>query len=211
MATVTDGCCGSYELSGEEIARIRLAEAGKAADIAGATSFTHLGMHDQGSEVSIVRRRELVDLIRRLRVTVLLTHPPFDYHPDHNNASQLVFEARSAAAVPNFTDLPPLAKTPHLAYFDSEQGHGFDPHIWIDVTSTQSVKHRMLEAHESQQALMRQMYGIELRDLIDRNSRFRGAQRGCDYAEVFRGCGTHPEPDGAIRFLIRTLESNGAS
>jgi len=206
MVVVTDGSCGSYDLPGPEIAKIRLEEAAAAASIVGAASFRHLGRQDQGSKVSIATRRELVLLIREVRATVLIGHPPFDYHPDHRNASQLLFEARSAAAVPNFADLPPLSGTPHLAYFDSEQGLKFDPHIWIDISATQDIKRRMLAAHVSQAGLMRDMYGEDLIDHVSRLGIFRGSQRGCAYAEAFRGCETYPEPDGGIRFLVRTLE-----
>lgn len=206
MAVVTDGWCGSYELPGPEIARVRLAEARRAAEIAGAASFHHLGMHDQGSEATIERRRDLVNLVRRLGVTVLLGHPPGDYHIDHRNASELLFQARCAAPVPNFADEPPLAVTPHLAFFDSEQGVAFEPHVWIDISSTIDIKRQMIAAHESQVRLMSQMYGEEIVEMADRLARFRGGQRSTRYAEAFRGCGTYPEPDGAIRFLVRTLD-----
>jgi N-acetylglucosamine malate deacetylase 1 len=206
MATVTDGWCGSYERPGPEIARIRLEEARRAAAIAGAAAFHHLGMHDQGSETTIERRRELVDLIRRLGVTVLLGHPPNDYHVDHRNASELLFQARCAAVVPNFASEPPLATTPHLAYFDANEGVGFAPDIWIDVSAAFDVKRRMLAAHESQVDLLARMYAEDIQEMMERLSAFRGGQRATRYAEAFRGCGTYPEPDGALRFLIRTLE-----
>jgi LmbE family N-acetylglucosaminyl deacetylase len=206
VAVATDGWCGSYELPGSEIAAVRLEEARRAAEIAGAASFHHLGMRDQGTEVTIGRRRELVNLIRRLKVRVLLGHAPNDYHLDHRNAGELIFQARCAASVPNFADEPPLAKPPHAAFIDNEQGIEFDPHIWIDIGETIDIKRKMLAAHESQVGLMQQMYGADLIDMVDRLTRLRGSQRGCEFAEAFRGCGTYPEPDGALRFLVRTLE-----
>jgi LmbE family N-acetylglucosaminyl deacetylase len=209
VAVATDGWCGSYDLPGPEIAAVRLEEARRAAEIAGAASFHHLGMHDQGTEVTIERRRELVNLIRRLGVTVLLGHAPNDYHVDHRNAGELLFQARCAAVVPNFADEPPLEHPPHHAFIDNEQGIAFEPHVWIDVSETIEVKRQMLGAHRSQVDLMRQMYGEDLVDMVERLTRMRGGQRGCEFAEGFRGCGTYPEPDGALRFLVRTLESGG--
>jgi LmbE family N-acetylglucosaminyl deacetylase len=206
MAVATDGWCGSYELNGPEIAAVRLEEARRAAEIAGAASFHHLGMHDQGTEVTIERRREFVDLIRRLRATVLLGHAPNDYHVDHRNAGELVFQARCAATVPNFGEEPPLPHPPHAALIDNEQGIGFEPQVWIDIGETMDVKRRMLETHASQVDLMRRMYGEDLVEMVERLARMRGGQRGCEFAEAFRGCGTYPEPDGALRFLVRTLE-----
>lgn len=205
MATVTDGCCGSFHLPGPEIARIRLEEARRAAELAGA-KFHHLGMQDQGSEVTIDRRRGLVDLMRRLRVTLLLGHAPGDYHVDHRNAHDLVFQARTAGPVPNFGTEPPLPRVPHLAFFDNTQGLGFEPHLWVDITETIEVRRQMMQAHQSQIQLMREMYGDDLLDMADRLARLRGGQRGCQFAEAFRGCGTYPDPDGALRFLVKTLE-----
>jgi LmbE family N-acetylglucosaminyl deacetylase len=206
VAVATDGWCGSYELPGSEIAAVRLEEARRAAEIAGAASFHHLGMRDQGTEVTIERRRELVNLIRRLKVTVLLGHAPNDYHVDHRHSSELLFAARCAAGVPNFADEPPLARMPNLAFVDNEQGLDFEPHLWIDIGETIDVKRRMLAAHVSQVGLMKQMYDVDLLEMVERLGRFRGGQRGCEFAEAFRHCGTYPEPDGALRFLVRTLE-----
>ena len=208
IAVVTDGWCGSYELPGPEIARVRLGEARRAAEICGAASFTHLGMHDQGSETTIARRRDLVNLIRRLGASVLLGHSPVDYHVDHRNAAQLVFEARCAAGVPNFADEPPLAATPHLAEFDTNMGVAFEPHLWVDVTSAWPLKRSMMEAHASQLAMEDALYGAGPVESMEILARFRGAQRAVRYAEAFRGCATYPEPDGALRFLIRALEGD---
>lgn len=46
----------------------------------------------------------------------------------------------------------------------------------------------------------------DLAEMNERLARMRGGQRGCAFAEAFRGCGTFPEPDGGIRFLVRLLE-----
>ena len=207
IAVLTDGWCGSYELPGEEISRIRLAEAARAAAIVGAASFHHLGMRDGHSDVTVAARVALVDLIRRLGADVLLAHPPNDYHVDHRNASEIAFQARCSAAVPNLGSEPPLPATPHLAYFDTEQGVGFEPQVWIDITGSIEVRRTAIGAHESQVRLMADMYGDDIGAMLDRLARFRGGQRGVRFAEAFRGCGTYPEPDGAIRFLVRTLEA----
>ena len=207
IAVVTDGWCGSYTLPGPEIARVRLGEARRAAEICGAASLTHLGMHDQGSETTIERRRDLVNLIRRLGATVLIGQSPVDYHVDHRNAAQLAFEARCAAGVPNFADEPPLGWTPHLAVMDTNMGVGFEPHLWVDVTPVWDTKVAMLAAHASQLAMEDTLYGAGPVEMMEVLARFRGAQRAVRYAEAFRGCETYPEPDGALRFLVRTLEA----
>ena len=69
------------------------------------------------------------------------------------------------------------------------------------------VKREMLAAHASQVELMHSMYGDDLVTMVERLARMRGGQRGCEFAEAFRGCGTYPAPDGALRFLVRALET----
>ena len=64
----------------------------------------------------------------------------------------------------------------------------------------------MLAAHESQVTLLARMYGEDIEEMMERLARFRGGQRACGYAEAYRGCGTYPEPDGGLRFLVRTLD-----
>jgi LmbE family N-acetylglucosaminyl deacetylase len=205
MATTTAGESGSYELPAEEIRTIRLGEAASAAAVAGAM-YHHLGMRDQGVDVTIDERRRLSDLIRRLGVNLLITHPPVDYHVDHRRTSELVTDARMAAPVPNFGDEPPLRFTPDLVYMDATMGAPFEPHVWIDVTATRDVRRRMLAEHVSQVELMQAMYGQDIAEISESLSRLRGQQRGCDYAEAFCGCRTWPAPDGGIRRLVRILD-----
>jgi N-acetylglucosamine malate deacetylase 1 len=206
MAVVTAGECGSYDLDAEGAAEVRLREAARAAEIAGAASFHHLGMRDQGGVASLERRRELVDLIRRLGANLLIGHADGDYHPDHRAAHWLLTDARMAAAVPNFGEEPPLPATPDLVYMDNAWMLGFEPHLWVDIGETMDVRRAALAAHESQVELMRRMYGEDLLAGADLQAQARGGQRGCAYAEVFRGCGTWPAPDGGIRRLVRLLE-----
>jgi hypothetical protein len=86
---------------------------------------------------------------------------------------------------------------------DAAQGIGFEPEIWIDVASTIEMKWEMLRAHESQASLGGE---TPLQPLIESLARFRGDQRGCRYAEGFRGCRSWPTPDGGIRRLVLLVE-----
>jgi N-acetylglucosamine malate deacetylase 1 len=86
---------------------------------------------------------------------------------------------------------------------DAAQGLGFEPEIWLDVTTTIETKWAMLRAHESQATLGGE---TPLLPLLESLARLRGDQRGCRYAEAFRGCGTWPTPDGGIHHLISALE-----
>jgi LmbE family N-acetylglucosaminyl deacetylase len=207
MAVVTAGECGSFDLDGDRAAQVRLDEAQRAAEVAGAASFHHLGMRDQGGVATLERRRELVDLIRWLRVDLLIGHAAGDYHADHRAAHALITDARMAAAVPNFGEQPPLERTPDLAYMDNAMMLDFEPHLWVDVGDAIETRRAMLAAHVSQIELMQRMYGEDLLAGADLQAQARGRQRGCAYAEAFRGCETFPTPDGAIRRLVHLLDA----
>jgi LmbE family N-acetylglucosaminyl deacetylase len=134
---------------------------------------------------------------------LLVTHPPGDYHADHRAVTELVLAMRIGACAANVGSEPPLRSAPNVAFMDSAQGLGFEPHVWIDVSQPWETKLRMLRAHESQATLGGE---TELLPLIESLGRLRGDQRGCRYAEAFAGCGTWPTPDGGIRRLVLLAE-----
>jgi LmbE family N-acetylglucosaminyl deacetylase len=206
MATTTGGESGSFAENGDRTREVRLREATESAEICGAT-FTHLGMRDQGTEASLEQRERLTDFVRKLGVNLLLAHAPGDYHPDHRRAHELVTDVRMAAIVPNYGTEPPLAEAPDLAYIDTVMGVGFEPHVWIDVSGVMDVRRQMLAAHRSQVELMQRIYRQNLLEMGEALARIRGQQRGCEFAEAFRGCGTWPAADGGIRRLVRICEA----
>lgn len=204
VAVATGGEGGIPSAPPEEARAVRLEEGERAAELLGAASFTWLGMHDQRAADTPEARDTLADLIRRLGANLLITHPPGDYHADHRAVHDLVFAMRIGACAANVGSEAPLRSAPDLAYMDAAQGLGFEPHVWIDVTATIDTKWRMLRAHESQRTLGGE---TELYPLIESLARLRGDQRGCRYAEAFRGCGTWPTPDGGIRRLVLLTEA----
>ena len=204
VAVATGGEGGIPGASVEEARAVRLEEARRAAEIAGAASFEWLGMVDQQVTATLEARARLADLIRRVRANLLITHPPCDYHADHRAVQELVLAMRIAACAGSVGSEPPLRSAPDLAYMDAAQGLGFEPHVWIDVSATIETKREMLRAHESQALLGGE---TELFPLIESLARLRGDQRGCGYAEAFRGCETWPTPDGGIRRLVLLLET----
>lgn len=205
MACLTAGESGIAGANVEETRTIRLAEATHAAEIAGAAGFHHLGLRDfQFDPVAEARcMHELVALIRRLRANLLFSHAAGDYHADHRVVHRFMTEARIASSVQNMGDTEPLDRDPDLVYMDTEGGIAFEPHIWIDIGEAIDVRRAMLAAHESQATFL---HGQKLEDVSERLARFRGLQRGCDYAEAFRGCEMWPSPDGGIRRLVKILD-----
>jgi LmbE family N-acetylglucosaminyl deacetylase len=204
VAILTGGEYGVRGTTPAEARERRTSEAASAAALAGATGFHSVGMEDLGGSVDLPRTRtKLVELVRRVRANLLITHPPGDYHADHRAAAELVVELRISSAVPGIGEEPPLERSPDLVFMDAELGLGFEPQIWIDIGDVIELRRAMIAAHESQQRLL---HGQDLAAMTEILAAFRGAQRGCRFAEAFRGCGTWPTPDGGLRRLVALLE-----
>jgi LmbE family N-acetylglucosaminyl deacetylase len=127
MACLTGGESGIANTPPEEVRRIRLDEAARSAEIAGAAGFHFLGLHDFELDPTAVARSmaELVRLIRRVRANLLFAHADGDYHADHRVVHRLVTEARIAASVANVDDEAPLERDPDLVYLDTAGGVAF--------------------------------------------------------------------------------------
>ena len=89
------------------------------------------------------------------------------------------------------TEEPPCDKIPSIWYFEPDNGMGFQPTDYVDITDFYQTKMAMLNCMESQKAWMADNYA-SLRDDQERfldtiriMSEFRGMQAGCKYAEGF--------------------------
>lgn len=189
MCNATLGNRGSFVHTSAEIAEIRLAEARRAAEVAGAEHVT-LGFTD--GEVSAAdpeQRRAVVDLVREARPDVILTHAPNDYMSDHNEVSKLVFDCSFHATLPLLeTAKPHHGTVTPIYYMDTVMGVGFLPTEYVDVSATIETKVAMLEAHESQLTWLRDHDGIDVVEQMRTTTRFRGQQCGVAYAEGFAPC-----------------------
>jgi LmbE family N-acetylglucosaminyl deacetylase len=189
MCNATLGNRGSFVHMSEEIAAIRLDEARRAAELAGAEHVT-LGLSD--ADVNAADRdqiRAVVDLVRDARPDLIITHAPNDYMADHNETSRLVFGASFHATLPLFeTGKPHHSSVTPIYFMDTVMGLGFHPTEYVDVTSTMATKVAMLEAHESQLTWLREHDGVDVVEQMRTVTRFRGQQCGVEYAEGFTPC-----------------------
>jgi N-acetylglucosamine malate deacetylase 1 len=191
MCNATTGNCGSFVHTSEEIARIRLAEAGAAAAVIGAEHRT-LGLGD--AEVNAAdpeQKRLVIDLVRDVRPDVMITHYPQDYMGDHNEISKLVFECSFHATLPLLeTERPHHSVVTPIYYMDTVFGVGFSPTEYVDVTAVIDVKAAALEEHQSQVTWLRDHDGIDVVDQMRTATHYRGMQCGVSYAEGFVPCQT---------------------
>lgn len=189
MCHATVGDKGSFVHTPEEIARIRTAEATRAAELCGAKHVT-LGLRD-GEVLASDReqRRLVVDLVREVRPDLVITHSPDDYMADHNEISRLVFDCSFLATLPLLeTGKPPHDTVTPIYFMETISGLGFSPTEFVDVTGVIDVKAAMLEAHESQLSWLRDHDGVDIVQQMKTTNAYRGQQCGVAYAESFTPC-----------------------
>jgi LmbE family N-acetylglucosaminyl deacetylase len=192
IATMTGGDMGGCNMSMEETARVRAAEAAKAADVLGAEYYT-LGGTDGFLFDTREMRLKAVSLIRKVKAGIIFTHLPADYHSDHRTTANIV---ESAAMISSLDPVPvkekPVEITPllyHTSPFTLSDPLGSKitpPHFSVDVTSVIETKKEMLGYHISQIDLMKHMHKIDdfFGFVLEGNRNF-GRMAGVEYAEVY--------------------------
>lgn len=192
MAIATDGSAGHMLIPAKELAIIRRKEAEESARKIGA-AFYWLGYSDEFLFEDIQTRMVFVEVIRKARPDVILTHFPEDYHPDHRATSRLVFDASFLASLPNIkTESPAHALVPPLYYFDSMGGVNFIPTEYVDITDTFEIKRAMLASHSSQVKWLKDHDNMDVMNVIEQAAINRGLQSGVRYAEGFRSEAVYP-------------------
>ncbi len=215
LATVHNGSGGSATLAPEEIARVRIGEAQRAAALIGA-DFDCAGIPDLGSVFDNPTRRLVSELVRRAQPDIMFTHYPMDYMADHEITSLLARDATFTATLRNYATgapkpAPRLKRLPYLYYGSPLEGVDYfgaavPLEIIVDVGAVMETKAAMLCCHESQREWLRQEHGIdEYVGFLQRQSAAIGARHGLDFGEGFRQHRGHAYPRDNI--LAKLLQS----
>lgn len=202
IACVTNGEVGSPTLSKKEIAAVRKKEAEKSAGILGA-EFFWLGYPDEFLFNTPEVRLHIIETIRRFRPDLIITlDKDHDYHPDHTNTGQLIWDTHVMVTVPNIeTESPPCMKIPEIYFMDTVAGINFLPEMYVDISEYWPIKEKMIQCHLSQDEWCLKQYDVHICDLASLHSRFRGYQAGCPYAEAFRKPKFYPQKTDAASLL----------
>ncbi|MEO1990711.1 MAG: PIG-L family deacetylase [Pirellulales bacterium] len=116
LVSVTNGDIGHWNMSGGALAKRRAAESAEVARRLGVESQV-LDIHDGELVPSLENRRTITRLIRKWNADIVISHRPWDYHPDHRYVGVLVQDAAYMCTVPFFCpDTPPLKKNPVFLY-----------------------------------------------------------------------------------------------
>lgn len=112
LVSVTNGDIGHWDMAGGPLAKRRTQESAEVAERLGVTSQV-LDIHDGELMPTLENRRTITRLIREWDADIVISHRPWDYHPDHRYTGILVQDAAYMVAVPHFCpDVPPVNKNP---------------------------------------------------------------------------------------------------
>jgi LmbE family N-acetylglucosaminyl deacetylase len=155
---VASGNCGSVQYNGAATRAIRNTEARAAAKILGAEF--HPSLTD---DLEIYYRPELLRslsaVIREVKPSILLTHPPQDYMEDHTTTCRLAVTAAFTRGMPNYKSNPsrPVANYEVTIYHAMPHGlcdtlrRRVTPGLFVNTMSVHKIKHDALSEHKSQQ------------------------------------------------------------
>lgn len=185
MAIATDGAAGHMVIPPKELAEIRHQEAQKSADVIGAELYW-LGFGDERIFEDLETRMTFVELIRKAKPDVIISHTPQDYHPDHRVVSRLMFDASFMSGLKNIeTESPYHPGVQPLVYFDTVTGANFIPTEFVDVSETFAIKQEMLSCFESQLKWLKDHDNVDFLYMVEVQTRSRGYQCGVPFAEAF--------------------------
>jgi len=193
----TNGNVGSSTLSREAIAAVRKKEAMNAAALIGA-DLIWMGYDDEFLFHDRQTRLAFINAIRKANPDFMFVTSPNDYHPDHRICGEIAVDCRIPVTVPLIeTEYPPMSKVPHVFLMDTVGSIGFEPDVYVDITDTYELRGRMLKCHESQEAWLQFVYGMDFVEFLTRPAAMRGMAIGVKYAEAFRNLPMYPISGGS--------------
>lgn len=152
LVSVTNGDIGHWSMAGGPLARRRTAESAEVARRLGVQSEV-LDIHDGELMPTLENRRTITRLIRQWNADIVISHRPWDYHPDHRYVGVLVQDAAYMVTVPFFLpSVPALTKNPVFLYSSDRfrKPYPFEADIAVSVDSVFDKKVDALTALVSQ-------------------------------------------------------------
>jgi LmbE family N-acetylglucosaminyl deacetylase len=152
LVSVTNGDIGHWSMAGGPLAKRRAAESAEVARRLGVVSEV-LDIHDGELMPSLENRRTITRLIRQWNADVVISHRPWDYHPDHRYVGVLVQDAAFMVTVPFFLpSVPALTKNPVFLYSSDrfQKPYPFEADIAVAIDPVFDKKATALTALVSQ-------------------------------------------------------------
>jgi LmbE family N-acetylglucosaminyl deacetylase len=190
MVYATDGTAGGFTENRAKLAKTRLEE-GRAAGAVIAAEVFSLGLPDGELVYSLENRNKVIEIIRRVKPDVIITHPDYDHNSDHRITGMLVNDAVMHTVSRKIkTESSPLSAEVPIYYMETYMGVNFTPYEYVDITDFFSTKMEMFQQHKSQIDFLKKAdpaaeSGFPIA-WMEITARFRGFQSQVKYAEGFR-------------------------
>jgi LmbE family N-acetylglucosaminyl deacetylase len=153
FVSVTNGAAGHHRHSPQKLAAIRQGEAEAAARRLGIAETQILSYPDGDLAPTLDARHDILRQIRNWRADLVLTHRPWDYHPDHRYTAQLVQDSAYLVMVPHLCpDAPALRRNPVFLYLEDrfQLPLPFIADVAVDIDDVWDRKLDALDSHASQ-------------------------------------------------------------
>jgi LmbE family N-acetylglucosaminyl deacetylase len=150
--SLTNGQAGHFQRPPEQLGPMRRSEAAAAGRVIGAEYFSW-EFPDGELVANLETRHRVIREIRTFAPDLVVTHRPYDYHPDHRAVGQIVQDATYLVTVPNvLRDTPALRRDPVVAYMPDlfTRPCPLVPDAVLDVTDRVDTIVSMLACHRSQ-------------------------------------------------------------
>lgn len=169
----------------EKLAKIRVEEQERAAEILGVQRLIWLGYRDSELYPSLELRGKLIRIIREIRPDVLMTLDPwlpYEAHPDHRYAGMMAAEAALFSVFPHVNpehlrDGLQAYALPYVCFFGTHK-----PNTFIDITDFMEIKLKAIIQHKTQ-------FGDTFEELEKRLKYYcskMGEEINVKYAEAFK-------------------------
>jgi len=180
----------------DEVKQVRREEAQRAAEALGVTvSFFDAGDYPLRPTDDLLD--QLVQLIRRLQPSAVLTHSAADpYNGDHPRAAELALEARVLAQAEGYPSPHPIIGAPPVFRFEPHQPEmcGFLPDVLVDISDVFDRKRRAMECMQAQEHLWE--YYTQLAKRRGVQAVRNGGSPGIRYAEAYQR--VYPQVTGVL-------------
>ena len=175
----------------EQIKKDRRAEAEAAAHALNAHDIQFFDLGDYPLEVDREAKFRLVDVIRKVQPSFMMSHSHYDpYNTDHSYATKVLMECRMIAQAWGHNPGEKVLGAPQLYLFEPHQTEqmGWKPDVFLDITEVWDQKRAAIECMAGQEHLwdyytnLAQNRGNHFR----RNSGGQAGGRNARYAEGFQ-------------------------
>lgn len=189
IVMATRGERGHFQISTEELRKIRTKEMENAVKILGA-EVRFLNYMDADVPSPVDMKEEFVDVIRELKPDIVITWHPLTWRDDHRNVGQAVVDACFKASLPLIKTKLPYHPLPRI-YLIGDVMFPSKPEVYVDITEVLNLKVEAAKQHKSQMEQWLPWHaGKEKPEepyrRFEEQARKLGIAAGVKYAEAFR-------------------------